>query len=701
MVAILAVVSNASAANVVQRNTVSTSNRVSATRPTAASSRMPTMSVNVTATSSQSETPATTDAVESATTTTAAETITVENKSSQFGSGLTSGSKTEIDTAAMNLAELVRAQRAALDSADAAAAITAQSTNTNGTGENACDTALRECMTQQCGSGFARCAGDTDTIFGDKMDTCRRGTNCTGREYQLFSTEIKADRDLNAKLAGYNATVSCGNNYDTCIVGVCGANYSKCIGKSAGDTAIAKCDSIAKSCVEYDSGLAMRAMAIFGELRGAAERQIATDEQKLYTLRERMRSVCTRLGAMFDERSLDCVYTVNFYADSNGTDTLFASKKLYAGSVFDCTPNWFGIDVTTYRENALRATREQSAASSAMVGSGLGQLTGAVTSGAINRAIDRFNAENALNAAIEDCIKNGVDANGEKMTEAACRAKIGTTASDDKKDKSGGAKGAEVVSKALSGAGTIVSAGGAGGSGGGSGSGGAVTPESPTTPTLSEEQAKAERTKNCKNTRKDIEEGLTIDMLTNCAKPIFESQKVTLSDTIANKLSEFITKSKELDENVETGSGITNWTVRNAGYEIKFYYKSLTCSDKQTEDFKKLNDALGEDVFCKDEKGCATFCTDTVSNACECSFFVIPDTTNTAESQKKSTNTPPKVSTATSGDRVATNPTAFQPMDTNKAIGQIDSVLTNFNQPPQYPSLMGAASTFNPAGPKQ
>ena len=466
VVAILTVIGNASAANVVARPTTST-NRVSATRPTqAAARRMPTMTTSVsktptTTTSSSTSTPSadattvvdtqtetTQPTTTTATTTTTTnpepkvETSKVENKSAQFGSGLSSKSSSERDAAAATLAELVRAQRAALDAAGAVADVHASAHSVTGTGENACDTSLRECMIQKCGSNFSKCIADTDTTFFDKMDTCRRNTNCTGHEYQLFSVEIKADRDLNAKLATYNATIDCGNNYDACIVAQCGATYSKCIGKSAGDTAIAKCENIAKSCIEYDSGLAMRTMGVFGELRQGAERQIAVDEQRLYALREEMRSVCSRLGAMFDERSLDCVYTVNFRAGNDST--LFASKKLYAGSTFDCSPNWFGIDITTFRENAFRETRVQTAASSAMLGSGVGQAVGALTSGAISRAIDRYTADRAVDKALKECMQY--------YTESECRAQVGgatpTSTGTTKKDTtgkglSGSAKGIE------------------------------------------------------------------------------------------------------------------------------------------------------------------------------------------------------------------------------------------------------------------
>ena len=103
------------------------------------------------------------------------------------------------------------------------------------------------------------------------------------------------------------------------------------------------------------------------------------------------------LGAMFDERTLDCVYTVNFYAGNSSSP--YASKKAYAGSDFDCNPNWFGIDVTTFMENAYRLTRSETSATSSVLGSGLGLGIGAITSGAISRAIETQKAEKALEEA--------------------------------------------------------------------------------------------------------------------------------------------------------------------------------------------------------------------------------------------------------------------------------------------------------------
>ena len=327
------------------------------------------------------------------------EEIIIENKASQFDEilGNTTADSDSDDSA---LAAQIRAQRDALDARDASNMVTAKTTISQISGKNTCDETLRACMQAKCGNDYSKCAGDTDTLWGDKMDSCRRDTTCTGHEYAIFTPEIKADRDMNARVAQYNAIVDCGNKYNSCIIEKCGTTFSQCLGKSAGDKAIQDCSKIAKECQERDSGLASRMMGAFGTLRQDAEKQVIRDEEKLYALRDEMANTCKRLGAMFDERTLDCVYTVNFYAGED--NTLYASKKLYAGSTFNCEPNWFGIDVTTFMENAFRLTREQTAASAAMLGAGLGIGVGAVTSGAIDRAVDRTKAEKELKKAKQE-----------------------------------------------------------------------------------------------------------------------------------------------------------------------------------------------------------------------------------------------------------------------------------------------------------
>lgn len=324
----------------------------------------------------------------------ASATQNIEMKTSQFDAVLgTTNSDIAPDSDDM-LAEKIRKQRAALNAQSARETAAQKTKSTQKSGKNECDQKLRACIQSKCGSDFTKCSGDTDTAWGNKMDLCRRDTQCSGNEYRLFSTEIKADRDMNAKLAQYTSIVDCGNEYNDCIITECGQHFTNCLGKSAGDKAIQKCSKIATKCKQQDSGLASRATEVFGNLRNNAEQAIVRDEQRLYELRDTMRDTCNRLGAMFDERSLDCVYTVNFYAGED--NTLYASKKAYAGSTFDCTPNWFGVDITTFMENAFRLTRAQTSASSAALGSGVGMAVGAITSGAIDRATDRAKAERAL-----------------------------------------------------------------------------------------------------------------------------------------------------------------------------------------------------------------------------------------------------------------------------------------------------------------
>lgn len=322
----------------------------------------------------------------------------IEDKTSQFDEFLDDVNEEMSVGAESELAAKIRQQRAALSAQAARATNNAKSSVSSG--KNECDQKLRACMRGKCGDDFSKCAGDTDTLWGDKMDLCRMDTKCTGEEYKLFTTEIKADRDLNAELSFYNATIKCGNEYNDCVIAECGPTFTKCLGKTAGDAAIQKCSKIAQKCTEQDSGLPSRTMEAFGNLRGNAEKAIVRDEKRLYELRDAMRDTCGRLGAMFDERSLDCVYTVEFYAGED--NTLYASKKAYAGSTFSCTQNWFGVDITTFKENAFRLTRAQTSASSAAFGSGVGMAVGAITSGAIDRAIDRAKAERALGEELCD-----------------------------------------------------------------------------------------------------------------------------------------------------------------------------------------------------------------------------------------------------------------------------------------------------------
>ena len=340
--------------------------------------------------------------------------IITENKTSMFQDVLSEiGASTE-DKAADARAEMIRRQRALLAAADE----NPTGGTTNIGSANACDNGLRACMAEKCGDGFTKCANDTTVVWNTKMDACRTKTKCSGREYTLLAPEILSDRDMNVRLAHYDSVVKCGNRYNTCIFGECGTTLEKCLGKKDGDKAISKCESIAKECKSLDNGLASRAMSVFGDLRKIATARVTRDEKRLYELRNLMRQQCERFGANFDERTLDCIYTVNFFAGEDRT--LMASKKLYPEQTFQCTPEWFGIDITTFKENAYRATRAQSSASSAALGAGLGMVAGLASSGAISRRMATNQAEKAVQ---EECESRG---KGYKWDGTDCLAPDGT-----------------------------------------------------------------------------------------------------------------------------------------------------------------------------------------------------------------------------------------------------------------------------------
>ena len=394
--------------------------RISVSRAPASVARMPSATTPVTSETSQSV-----DATEPEIATPEPDEPIIENKSDQFAEVLGETSQSASDTSSENLAESIRRQRAALDAADAVANA---SSAASGGGAAACEMGLRECMADKCGKDFTKCATDGDTMWGDKMDACRTKTKCTANEYTILSAEIKADRDMNVRMASYNAIIECGNSYNSCIEQQCGTTFTKCLGKSAMDAAISACDKVAKNCVKSDSGLAGRTMEVIGTLRQDAEKQVQDDEKRLYALRDQMRSQCELLGAAFDERTFDCVFTVNFYA--NNSSTPYATRRAYAGNTFNCTQDWFGVDVTTFKENAARLTRQHREEIGEDVGDNLGTAVGMVASGQINRAIERQKADNAVKKAKKEATNNAETVDEDKSQDEGDNSAASITAAD-------------------------------------------------------------------------------------------------------------------------------------------------------------------------------------------------------------------------------------------------------------------------------
>lgn len=326
------------------------------------------------------------------------EPIIVDNKSTTFANAMAEISSPSLLNSDPGSANAIQEYMDAYNNSNGGSS----SNNPAPSGAANCNNSLRACMQEKCGDDFSDCATDNTTIWGSKLDLCRNTTNCTAAEFAALAPEILADRDANLRLSYYESVIACADDYTECVSLACDDTETNCLSKADEDKAISACANIAKECREQDSGLAARFMDVFSELRTIKVGQVKKDEQRLYALRNLMRHTCEDLGAMFDERTLDCVYTVNFW--SSDFEKPLASKKLYAGNKFQCTPDWFGVDVTTYKENAYRITREQQSATGAALGAGIGTAAGLISSGAIKNAND---ARKEKKEAKNDCKEAG------------------------------------------------------------------------------------------------------------------------------------------------------------------------------------------------------------------------------------------------------------------------------------------------------
>ena len=307
----------------------------------------------------------------------------IENKSSDFSTIFSEASSSDDSAAAAR----IRQQREAISAAESQALAGQEIKSMQKDGGNACDTGLRKCMGEKCGDDFSKCKTDSAALWGTKIDACGRDAKCDQHDFALFAPELKADRDHNVILAGYKETIRCGEDYNACILRQCGGKgFTKCIGKAGGDTAIASCKADFEKCREADNGLQSRAMELFASLRVDSEKLLLQWEQELRDLRAQMKKNCERIGGLFDERSLGCVFTVEFWTNQNSEKPM-ATRIIKAGGQYTCSPEWFGVNVGEYLQNAARYEAAQQSAVGAFTGATAGAAAGAWVSGAPQRAI--------------------------------------------------------------------------------------------------------------------------------------------------------------------------------------------------------------------------------------------------------------------------------------------------------------------------
>ena len=245
-----------------------------------------------------------------------------------------------------------------------------------------CEPELRACLQRACGTSFENCATDTDVEWGRRVERCATEANCSGRESTEFGRMFRADRDVFAAMAGFNSVTNCAQRYNACILEQCGGvGFPGCITTAGGNAAIRACERIFNECRNSDSALQNRINDLFATVRTDAEINVAQWERRLHEIRDEMDRECRMMGGMLDLRSLRCLFTVELHTmhedlRPEGGQTLLASRRLNQATEFMCTPEWFGLDMTTWLENLALYARNQAAAMGTFMGAGIGTGVG-------------------------------------------------------------------------------------------------------------------------------------------------------------------------------------------------------------------------------------------------------------------------------------------------------------------------------------
>ena len=360
----------------------------------------------------------------------------VEDKSSQFGATFAKAGGTAADSSDESD---VKRQIDQLRRADAAAETVATAKKSLGAANTAvlCDSDLRKCMSEKCPGTmppnadgtttftFEKCATDNSVSWGQKLDQCQRASKCTAQEFAILAPEITADRDSFATMGGFRNVMTCGADYNKCITDGCGTTLDSCLNKAVSDGVIAGCKDKADACKSDDSGLSARVVQVFGMMRTGAGNRVAAMEKELGGMRDKMPNQCKSIGALFDARSFSCLFTVNFFADGDSNPK--ATRTVRAGDTFDCTQEWFGVDVTTVLENILRRDRELQGASGAMLGGGIGTGVGALANNLINKGGDLNAKDTKTESDKKDAdlaVKGECDNQGGVMIGSKCQTRM-------------------------------------------------------------------------------------------------------------------------------------------------------------------------------------------------------------------------------------------------------------------------------------
>ncbi|MDR1697248.1 MAG: hypothetical protein LBR41_03475 [Rickettsiales bacterium] len=309
-------------------------------------------------------------------------------------------------TSGAALRDSVRAQRAAADIAATGGAITSA--------RSTCDADLRGCMIGLCGDDtYSKCWTDNSIEWNRKMTSCRAKSKCTTAEFDIIAPEFILDRDQFSSDSSFTIRTTCNINHNNCILQNCGRELKDCQNEAGQNRALAACP-ISRECEMVDNGMVGRSRSLFAALRIDYNEEQFANRQRMRELVDIMRNECAAQKGSYDEEGMTCVYSVELAANvyQNMVDrgrvdmgqanmVTLASRKLYAAAVYQCTEDWFGVDISTYMENAERRTANDRIAYNSALASGLAGAAGTVTNLASSGAYGQGSAWDAPDKAAE------------------------------------------------------------------------------------------------------------------------------------------------------------------------------------------------------------------------------------------------------------------------------------------------------------
>lgn len=238
-----------------------------------------------------------------------------------------------------------------------------------------CDETWRQCLqgSDVCGTNYILCTTLSPIEFSNRISVCpKKIGDCTVSNATV--KEVINNKDDYMKVSKADSILECGETMSNCIMDICGKGFTKC----AKSISVAKtnCGYIADECSRVDPALWVRTATALNFAKGQMNAEITKIENRMAEIESELRAECSKNNFAFDSSKMQCIGVVDF----NAMGMVLQSKRMSAGSVGNCSDEFFGLDITTYRQNAANETIKQKTVSNtisgAMLGMGVGSLAG-------------------------------------------------------------------------------------------------------------------------------------------------------------------------------------------------------------------------------------------------------------------------------------------------------------------------------------